>query len=479
MSAHRLAITTRITLFTGVVAALLSALLATVLMIAINRFATENLTEELTANAGRVAISIERGRVDYPLAHYQSRNIQIVDSGGRVVASTDELRAKRAMATFTPDGEYEGTSVVCGGVFPPGECDTVVAQWAHHAGEKWIVYGASPVIPPWVDPRLAGLVGGSAVALAAAVTYLGHRIARASLRPVNAIRAELDEINATCPGRRVPVPPSDDEIHDLAASVNYTLSRLQAAMEQQRQFVSDASHDLRSPIAAIRAEAEDALAAPQDTSVTKVSSTVLGSLNRLQAIVGDLLTIARLDSGLPGARDRIDLAELVSAECGIRHNPTKRIECSLEPGVMVIGDRLRLGRLLTNLIDNAERHAETMVTITVRQEPSGDRRFPDGVAELEVLDDGAGIDPDQRELVFQRFTRLEASRSRDAGGTGLGLPIARQIAEASGGTLRIEDSPRGARFVLRLPVAPPGRDHGNATFTSAPGTPDDPGKQAV
>ncbi|GAA4585451.1 hypothetical protein GCM10023194_28190 [Planotetraspora phitsanulokensis] len=464
MSGHRLSITTRITLFTGAVAVVLSALLATLLMIGIRYFATSNLTKELQANAGRVAIQIERGIVAYPLVHHESRSLQVVDSQGRVVDSSGNLRSTQPMATFTPDGEEGATSVVCGRIFPSGECDLVVAQWTHHAGQRWIVYSASPVIPPWVDPRLAGLVGGSAVALAAAVTYLGHRIATVSLQPVDAIRVELDEINAASAGRRVPVPPSDDEIHALAESVNHTLNRLQAAMEQQRQFVSDASHDLRSPLAAMRAEVEDALIAPQETSVAMLASTFLGGLNRLQAIVGDLLTLARLDAGLPGAHDRIDLSELVSAECGIRHTSATRIECSLEPGVTVIGDRLRLGRLLTNLVDNAERHAETLITITVRRESGdecGDLAFQHGCAVMEVLDDGAGIEPDKRELVFQRFARLKASRHLDPGGTGLGLPIARQIAEAGRGTLRIEDSPRGARFVLRLPSASSTDDQGD------------------
>jgi signal transduction histidine kinase len=480
MSTHRLSITTRVTLFTGVVAAVLSALLATVLMIGIKYFATANLTEELTANAGRVAIQVEEDGLAYPLVHHRFRSMQVVDSRGRVVASTENLRGKRAMAAFNPAGKYKATSVVCGGVFPPDECQIVVAHRAYHDGERWIIYSAAPVIPLWVDPRLAGALGASMVALAAVVTYLGHRVATASLRPVNAIRTELDEITATCPGRRVPVPPNEDEIHDLATSVNYTLNRLQVAMEQQRRFFSDASHDLRTPIAAIRAEVEDALVAPQETNVTKVCSTVLGGINRLQGITVDLLTIAQLDAEMPGAHDRIDLAELVTTERRIRH-PTKNIEieCSLEPGVVVIGDRLRLGRLLTNLVDNAERHAQTTVTIIVRHEPSderGDQGFRHGVAVLEVLDDGPGIDPDKRELAFQRFTRLDAARSRDAGGTGLGLPIARQIAEATGGTLRIEDSPRGARFVLRLPSATSANDYGNASDHS---TPRGPGERAV
>jgi signal transduction histidine kinase len=454
---QRWSITTRITLFTGVVAALLAALLATVLMIAIGRVATDFLTDELAANAGRVAAAVEQGRIYYPLAYHQSRNMQVVDPRGRVVASTEELRGKPPMAKFTSQGRTSATSVVCGGVFPAAECDIVVAKSARHGGENWIVYSASPVLPSWVDPRLAVLVGGSAVALAAAVTYLGHRIAKASLRPVSAIRAELEEINACCPDRRVPIPPSDDEIHDLAESVNHTLSRLEAALLQQRQFVSDASHDLRSPIAAMQAEVEDALIAPDETSVPKLGMAVLNDLKRLQAIVHDLLAIARLDSGMPGAREPVDLSELVATELRARR-PTKRVESVLEPGVFVVGDRSRLIRVFTNLVDNAQRHAESTIIVTVRREPGGDQRLSEGVAVLEVVDDGPGIDPDKRELVFQRFIRLDAARNKDAGGAGLGLAIARQIAESSGGTLRIEDSPRGARFVLRLPAAPVTRD---------------------
>lgn len=118
----------------------------------------------------------------------------------------------------------------------------------------------------------------------------------------------------------------------------------------------------------------------------------------------------------------------------------------LEPRVVVVGDRLALARLLNNLLDNAERHAVSRITVTVRRE--------DGKGVLEALDDGAGIPPDQRELVFQRFTRLDAARTKDAGGTGLGLSIARQIAQAHKGTLTIEDSDQGARFVARIPLAP-------------------------
>ncbi|WP_239109259.1 sensor histidine kinase [Microbispora siamensis] len=460
----RFSITSRITLFTGVVSTLLCALLALLLMAAVRHYARDTVTREVAAAGGRVAVQMERGQPAYPLAGREFRHLQVLDPSGRVVASTPDVRGLPRMAGFTPpDSRNSATCVVCGGVFPPADCNIVVAQWAHRAGERWMVYSASPEVPPWVDPRLAGLVGVGAAVLAAAITYLGYRNVRASLRPVNAIREELDEINGDCPGRRVPVPATDDEIQGMAESVNHTLGRLdtalrqvQNALQQQRQFVSNASHDLRTPLAAMRAEVEDGLLAPEETSVPELGSVLLPSLDRLQAIVRDLLTLERLDHGQRGEQHRLDLAEVVAAELRNRRHPTRRVESALQPGVFVLGDRVGLARLLTNLLDNAERHARTTITVSVRHERGGGfgDRYPRGAAVMEVVDDGPGIERDKREMVFDRFTRLDSARSRDAGGAGLGLPIARQIAETHGGTLTIEDSPVGARFVLCLPSAP-------------------------
>ncbi|MER6009005.1 HAMP domain-containing sensor histidine kinase [Nonomuraea angiospora] len=428
-------------------------MLTALVMMVIHRFATEDLMSEILAAGGRVAHQVERNELATPLVEHSKRNVQIVDPAGVVVASTPQLTGKPAMAGFTPDGRHIRTGVVCGGVFPSGQCNMVSAQSAYRAGQDWVVYTANPTIPLYVTPWLAASVIGVAALMATGITALGHRIVTAALRPVSAIRAELDQISETCPDRRVPFPSSRDEIHDLADSINRTLARLQAATQQQRLFTTDASHELRTPITAIRAEVEDALHAPEETSVSTLGHTVLGSVDRLEAIVGDLLTIARLETDRSVKGESIDLAEFVKSECDRRPKPRKRFEFVLEPGVMVIGDRALLSRLLTNLIDNAERHATSMIAFRVSRAPTLKRdvqRFPNGIAMLEVTDDGPGIDRDKRELVFQRFARLDTARGRQAGGTGLGLPIARQIAEAHGGTLQIEDSPHGARLVLRL-----------------------------
>ncbi|MBO3744837.1 HAMP domain-containing histidine kinase [Streptosporangiaceae bacterium NEAU-GS5] len=457
MTTHRnLSITTRITLFTGVVAVALSAMLAATVMFAIHRSTTDDRIDEIIAVGGRVARQVERGDVSMPLAEHSDRFVQIVDPDGRVETSTPQLEGKPPMADFLPARGRMAVRVVCGGVFPPGECNIVAAQLAYRGGQDWVVYSSSPPIPAYVKPWLAGVVLGAMAVMAAAITILGHRIVVRCLSPVIAIRAELDRITDTCrPDHRVPLPQSRDEIHDLADSVNGTLARLEAAMLQQRQFTSDASHELRTPIAAIRAEVEDALYAPEDTSVTTLGNSVLPSVDRLEAIVGALLTIQRLEAGQPITNEPIDLAQFVASELTVRP-PHRDFTLSLDSGVIVIGDRERLAQLFINLVDNAERYATSSIAFHVRQEPSAKRdaeRFPCGIAVLEVTDDGPGIDPDKRELVFQRLARLDTARDRQAGGTGLGLPIARQIAETHGGTLRIDDSPQGTRFVLRLPVS--------------------------
>ncbi|NJP88650.1 HAMP domain-containing histidine kinase [Nonomuraea sp. FMUSA5-5] len=454
---HDWPITRRITMFAGVMAALLSAMLAAAVMLAIHRYATEDRTSEIAADGGRVAHELEHDGVRPPQVEHADRNVQVVNPSGVVVASTPQLRGRPPMAGFTPIPRAMSTGVVCGGVFPGGDCHIVVAQSAYRQGQDWIVYSSGPTVPPYVTPWLAATVLGAATLMAVAITILGHRIVTTALRPVTAIRAELDTISDTCPERRVPLPPGRDEIYDLAGSVNRTLARLHAALGQQRHFTSDASHELRTPIAAIRTEVEDALYAPDDTTVTKLGTAVLGSLDRIEAIVGDLLTIARLEAHHPLTCEPIDLAALVAAQCRGRAGTRKSFSYELQPGIVVDGEEAGLSRLLTSLLDNAERHAASTVTLVVRRESPAEQdsvRSPNGVARLEVIDDGPGIEADKRELVFQRFARLDTARDRDAGGTGLGLAIARQIAQAHGGSLRLEDSHgRGARFVLRLPLA--------------------------
>ncbi|HXA62772.1 MAG TPA: HAMP domain-containing sensor histidine kinase [Streptosporangiaceae bacterium] len=435
----------RLAVMAAAITAIVAVCVAVLALAAARGRVTDYRKEEATAAALRVVFMIKRDQVPARLASAKGNAIQVLNPKGEVVASTSSLAGRPPMATFRPPADaVTAHRVLC----PPrglSGCREVVAVSALQPDGDWIVYAATAV-PPWYVNMTTLLrmlvVSLLIVALAAGITWraVGH-----TLVPVDAIRAELAEITVTDLGRRVPVPGGQDEIRMLAETVNTTLDRLEAAVEQMRQFTSDASHDLRSPITAMRTQVEEALLYPEDADWPAAGRAILVSLDRLQAIVTDLLTLAMLDAGAPQTKDTVDLARLVEAELERRPRAV-RVVTDLAPRVQVTGDQLGLARLLTNLVDNAERHASSQVSLTVRAE--GD------MAVLQVLDDGAGIAPEQWETVFQRFTRLDASRSRDAGGTGLGLPIARHIAETHGGTLTIEESTTGARFVLRLPLRP-------------------------
>ncbi|MEU7899770.1 ATP-binding protein [Nonomuraea sp. NPDC049152] len=251
-----------------------------------------------------------------------------------------------------------------------------------------------------------------------------------ALAPVAAIRAKVADITARDLHQRVPVPESGDEIAGLATTVNGTLDRLETAVERHKQFVADAAHELRSPIATLRARLE--LAEPTD-----LSTEALADVDRLQRLSGDLLLLARLDAGEPLKAAEIDLGQVVAEE-SVR--PGTAVTLDISPDVVINGSRGHLSRLVTNLVDNAVRHAATAVEVRVHEK--------DGEAVLEVLDDGPGIPPEHREAVFDRFTRLDEARARDGGGVGLGLPIARDIATLHGGTLAVRDG----GFVARFPM---------------------------
>ncbi|MFI6322086.1 sensor histidine kinase [Nonomuraea sp. NPDC050556] len=432
---------TRLTLIASVSMALVCLVVNTLVLYGVHNGAVDLRTNEVVTAALRAVHLVKRG--DLPeVMTTDADGIQVINSVGQVVSSSANLVGKPPMTNIVPDEDnVNRTQTVCGMPDFGGECQIVAAFRVYQQDGDWLVYAAGPTVPWYVQPGVLAVLIGLSLGLVALTWFFTSRTVAKTLAPVDAIRAKLADITATDLGQRVPVP-DDFELHALAQTANQTLDRLEQAVEQQRRFASDASHDLRSPITAMRTQVEEAMLHPDDADWEQTGEALLSSLDRLQAIVADLLMLARLDAGAPGASDAVDLAELVTAET--KRPRTKRIVASLAAGVVVTGDRLRLARLLTNLLDNAERHAERTVTVKVACE--------EGQAVLEVVDDGAGIAEDQREVVFRRFTRLDASRHRDAGGTGLGLPIAREVARAHGGSLYIEDSQAGARFVLRLPL---------------------------
>ena len=212
------------------------------------------------------------------------------------------------------------------------------------------------------------------------------------------------------------------------------------------QFVSDASHELRSPLATIRQHAELSQAHPDVTSVEELAGVVHEEGLRLQGLVDALLLLAQLDEGAAITHEFVDLDDIALVEVSRLRASGIVVDGSGVGPAQVHGDRRLLGQLVRNLADNAARHAHSRVAIGV-----ADR---DGRAVLTVEDDGDGVPADQRERIFERFVRLDEARSRDAGGSGLGLPIVRAIAEAVGGRVAVDASRwGGARFTVTLPSA--------------------------
>ncbi|WP_369188754.1 sensor histidine kinase [Streptomyces sp. R08] len=289
----------------------------------------------------------------------------------------------------------------------------------------------------------AGLV--SLVLIAAAVYFAVRR----SLRPVEAIRVLTASVTASDPRERVTVPATGHEITALATTINSTLQRLDDAAAQQRRFVADAAHELRSPLTTLLASLEVALAYPERTDWPAAATTAARQTRRLQALAEDLLLLARLDTRTPMADpETVDLTALASRlteQYPLGERPLT-ITCDSTAPAPAHGNPDEYERLLRNLIDNAARHAAHRIQITIRNQ--------DAWIVLTVHDDGPGVPTEEAERIFERFVRLDDARSRDHGGTGLGLAIARDLAHRHRGTLTLTPRTLGACFQLRLPRAP-------------------------
>ncbi|MFD0903985.1 sensor histidine kinase [Actinomadura sediminis] len=431
------------TVIAGTVTVLICAILTTLIIIGVRTRAVDYRRDQAAAAALQMVFLVKQGEVPPRLKSPQNVVIQVLNERGRVVAGTPEVEGGGRIATFVPGrSRVYAVRELC----PPAGlegCMTVVAFRVYEPEGDWIVYTAVPATPWYVSANLLTVLLSMSVLVTVLACLRTWGTVDRTLVPVDAIRAELTEITAKKSGRRVTVPENRDELRRLAEAVNATLDRLDAALERQRSFTSDASHDLRSPIAAARAQMEEALMYPDEVDWPQTGRTVLQNLDRLQAIVTDLLELARLDATAWRGDEIVDLGAMVTIELA-RSERSKPVVPHILDDVTVRGDRLRLVRLFTNLLDNAERHAESRIDVRVWR--------AGGDACLEVLDDGTGIAGQDREKVFERFARLPGGRQRDPGGTGLGLPIAREIARAHGGDLTIEDSDRGARFVLRVPL---------------------------
>lgn len=368
---------------------------------------------------------------------------QVVDPAGHVVAASDNVSGQGRL--FFVRAPASGTRLVTVRVRALHGARYRLAVTSTAQEPVYLVYIAMPlndVAQTTTELTAALAIGGPALlaALAAATWLLAGR----ALYPVEVLRRQAAAITVTDLHRRVDVPLAGDEVARLASTLNNLLARLEASTEQQRRFIADAAHELRSPIASVRLQTETMAASTghRDPQMTSLSVDV----RRLSGLVEDLLALARLDAREQPAHQQVDLDDVVLAEVrSARVRARVPVDISEVGAARVLGEAGALARVVRNLLDNAVRHAEHRVGVAL-----GVR---DGAVVLTVADDGPGIPAADRERIFERFTRLDDARDRDAGGSGLGLAIARETVVALGGTVRVQDAGPGARVVVTLPVA--------------------------
>jgi signal transduction histidine kinase len=406
------------------------------------------------ASAQQVALLVDSGRVPDPVPVSGSQVVQVLDAKGRVVAGSvtadrltslvtpDELRQALAGEQVVVPGSRSGLSgrlqvaaVPAGAAVPTGREYSVVA--AAPTGDIEASAKTLRTLLLWIFPLLL-----------AVLAVIAWRVIGAALAPVEALRQGAERIDeSSSEVERLPVPPTRDEVSALATTLNAMLDRITVARRKQRAFVADAAHELRSPLASMRTQLEVSQRLGEGGDLP---AELLADVDRLTMLVDDLLLLARADDAAATRQSTdVDVTELLS-DVG-SHYSGARIPVRIAPGLA--GRRLQtraprgdLTRALTNLVDNAVRHARTNVVL--------DASSVGHQVEVTVTDDGHGIPAEDRERVFDRFTRLDEARDRDSGGSGLGLPITRALLRRTGGDVRLEDAAPGLRAVVRLPTNP-------------------------
>lgn len=362
---------------------------------------------------------------------------QVVDKNNQVVAASGNIIGEPPVAPFSEQPSVTHVTTLAA---DNGGPSLLIALGGRLGGRPVTVFSAVSLqaTNAAMQTVIAGLVVGLPLllALVAATTWV---IVGRTLRPIELIRSEVAEITSQDLHRRVPQPVVDDEVGHLAATMNSMLDRLERSSEQQRRFVADASHELRSPLAAIRAELEVGLARGAATDWPATAADLLLDEARIEHLVSSLLVLARLEADRrPPLIQPVDLSSLVREHL---QTTTKRddvtVRADIVDGVHALIDAPQAHQVVTNLVDNAQRHARSQVIVTVAPHDHG-------TVSLVVADDGSGVAPSDRETVFERFTRL------DECGAGLGLAIVRDIVFRHQGTVAFTDSVVGARVVVTL-----------------------------
>ena len=366
---------------------------------------------------------------------------QIIAPDGHVLAATPNLAGQSALSTSELDSARRGQLVADHSRL--GNLEGPVRVAAGPAPGGRIVVAAQSLADrdaAVTDLRNELATGFPIVLLAAALgAYL---LAAAALRPVERMRARAAGISTTDVHARLPVPPARDEIHHLGTTFNELLQRLQDALERERQFVSDAGHELRTPLSLLTTELELALRRPRSNpELIAAIRSALDETTRLSRLARDLLTVA--DTGTSAEPPTIDLpTRLVAIGQRYRHTLGDQLDIDCPAGQYIRADPADLDRIISNLIDNATQHGALPITIQVQQ-------FSADSVEIRVADHGPGFPPSFLPHAFERFSRADTART--TGGTGLGLAIVDTLAQRNHGTVTAHNHPSGgAEITIRL-----------------------------
>jgi len=413
----------------------------------------DGLTEVAIQQADIIAEEIEESGVDdvsvtaLEAAVGDAALLQILDGNGNVILSTDDYDEYPVTDQTPAVGEMLEYTV--DSLPDDAEPFVIVVSSVETAEDEVVRVVTAQSLESVQDATsvLVTLLGIGVPLVIAVVAANSYAVVGRALAPVEAIRRRVAGVSTANQDARVPVPDSRDEIARLAETMNSMLARLQAAAMAQHRFVADASHELRTPLATIRTTTELAALHPEAMEPEHAADLVLTETRRLERLVSDLLLLARSDErGLIMHFEDVDLDDIVTDEIArLRADGIVKVAVDVV-SVKVHGDAQHLFRAVRNLMNNAARFASTTVTVRLSS--------ADGVALLDISDDGPGIPEDEWERVFERFVRLDDSRERGTGGTGLGLAITREIALAHGGNVHVvtPEHGTGARLRLTLPL---------------------------
>lgn len=375
--------------------------------------------------------------------------VQIVSPDGSVIgASSRELLAYSLIDALPSAGQRISQHVNNLNLVDNQAGVVLSAVGFTNSGRSYAVVVVADVDVEQATVQLVALYlfAGTPVLLVVVVAMTWYLVGR-SLRPVDRIGEQVDGISRLKLDQRLDVPPTNDEIARLALTMNRMLGRLEVADGNQRAFVADASHELRSPLSTINATLEIAIADTSDQTWRDMQGVLVSQTERMQRLVDDLLTLAKADD--QGVRIRSteqDLDDLIESEVAqLRRTTDHAMNVSAEP-IRLICDGPRISQVLRNLLDNADRYAESAIAVTAR--------MADGFAIVDVDNDGPVIELNDRSRIFDRFVRIDSSRSRDSGNSGLGLAITSELIKAHGGTVIATQSPVGwCRFEFTLPLS--------------------------